>query len=184
MLFRSFGLGWVQVIKGDIYKKKARAQQRKIVVEKAARGNIYDRNGKELTRNSTSYELWFSDYDIVLKGNDKQQREKKKLEYIKKAVPLIEQDTKKQNDPTVCAELGWISYYWMIAYTIPGLAAIKVSQFAIFAVLMGFVAERTARSYHKHGEVRFADIAMPILLTAMTMVVAYIFAVLSGSDAL
>ena len=85
---------------------------------------------------------------------------------------------------TVCAELGWISYYWMIAYTIPGLAAIKVSQFAIFAVLMGFVAERTARSYHKHGEVRFADIAMPILLTAMTMVVAYIFAVLSGSDAL
>ena len=94
----TFGLGWVQVIKGDIYKKKARAQQRKIVVEKAARGNIYDRNGKELTRNSTSYELWFSDYDIVLKGNDKQQREKKKLEYIKKAVPLIEQDTKKQND--------------------------------------------------------------------------------------
>ena len=85
---------------------------------------------------------------------------------------------------TVCAELGWISYYWMIAYTVPGLAAIKVSQFAIFAVLMGFVAERTARSYHKHGEVRFADIAMPILLTAMTMVVAYIFAVLSGSDAL
>ena len=85
---------------------------------------------------------------------------------------------------TVCAELGWISYYWMIAYTIPGLAAIKVSQFSIFAVLMGFVAERTARSYHKHGEVRFADIAMPILLTAMTMVVAYIFAVLSGSDAL
>ena len=63
----TFGLGWVQVIKGDIYKKKARAQQRKIVVEKAARGNIYDRNGKELTRNSTSYELWFSDYDIVHK---------------------------------------------------------------------------------------------------------------------
>lgn len=85
---------------------------------------------------------------------------------------------------TVCAELGWISYYWMIAYTILGLANIKVPQLAIFTVLIGFVAERTARSYHKHGEVRFADIAMPILLTAMTMAVAYIFAVLSGSDAL
>lgn len=84
----------------------------------------------------------------------------------------------------VCAELGWISYHWMIAYSIPGLSTIKIPQFAIFSVLIGFVAERAARSYHKYGKIRSADIAMPILLTALTMIVAYIFAVLNGSDAL
>lgn len=84
----------------------------------------------------------------------------------------------------VGAELGWISYHWMTAYTIPGLETVRIPQFAIFATLMGFVAERVARSYHKHGKVRSSDVAMPITLMLLVMVVAYIFSVLSGSDAL
>lgn len=84
----------------------------------------------------------------------------------------------------ICAELAWISYHWMVAYAVPGLGTIKVSQLAIFSLLLGLVAERAANSFRKHGKIRGSDIAMPIALTAMVMIVAYIFAILNGSDAL
>ena len=82
------------------------------------------------------------------------------------------------------AELGWIGFHWLMAYPIPGFGTIQFSQLALFTALNGFVAERAYASYHKHGTVRRADILMPIALTIAVNLVAYIFAVVKGSDAL
>ena len=82
------------------------------------------------------------------------------------------------------AEFGWISFHWLMAYQVVGFGAIQLSQLALFATLLSFVAERAYASYHKHGSVRRSDIVMPISLTASLMVVVYIMAVIFGSDAL
>jgi len=84
----------------------------------------------------------------------------------------------------VVAELGWISFHWMVAYSIPGFESIRLSQFALFATLICFVAERAYRSHRQHGEVRRIDIVPPIVFTALIMLVMFIFAAIYGSDAL
>ena len=65
---------------------------------------------------------------------------------------------------TIFAELGWVSYHWMFAYTISGLGAIKLAQLPLFLVLFGFVCERAYNSYYQHGVVRGADIVLPSTL--------------------
>lgn len=75
----------------------------------------------------------------------------------------------------VFAELGWIGYHWLFAYSIPGVAGIKIPQLAIILTLCSFVAERTYRSYHKHGSVKTSDVILPILLTVAVLVVLFAF---------
>ena len=65
---------------------------------------------------------------------------------------------------TIFAELGWVSYHWMFAYTISGLGAIKLAQLPLFLVLFGSVCERAYNSYYQHGVVRGADIVLPSTL--------------------
>lgn len=84
----------------------------------------------------------------------------------------------------ICAELGWIGFHWLMAYPLPGFGAVQFSQLALFTSLYALIAERAYVSYHRHGEVRRADIILPVLLTISIMVVVYILAVLNGSDAL
>lgn len=75
----------------------------------------------------------------------------------------------------IFAEIGWASYHWMFAYSIPGTNGIKVPQIALLLVLTSFVAERSYVSYHKHGSVKLADILLPILLTVAVLVVLLVF---------
>ena len=82
------------------------------------------------------------------------------------------------------AEIGWISFHWLMAYPLPGFGAIQFSQLALFASLVCFVAERAYASYHRHGSVHKSDIIMPVTLTVSIMVVVYIMAIMFGSDAL
>ena len=72
----------------------------------------------------------------------------------------------------------------MAAYAIPGINPIRLSQFALFATLFYFVAERAYHSYHAYGEVRRNDIIPPVALTALVVIAAYVFAAIYGSDAL
>ncbi|MGI6722411.1 MAG: peptidoglycan D,D-transpeptidase FtsI family protein [Anaerovoracaceae bacterium] len=51
-------VGYVQVVKGDVYKKKAIAQQTKDEVVEAKRGGIVDRNGEELAVSTIKYSVW------------------------------------------------------------------------------------------------------------------------------
>lgn len=82
------------------------------------------------------------------------------------------------------AEIGWISFHWLMAYQITGFGAIQFSQLALFTTLMCFVAERGYASYHKHGSVKRSDIIMPVVLTVSLMAAVFIMAIIFGSDAL
>ena len=65
----------------------------------------------------------------------------------------------------VIAELGWLTYHWTIAYTLPFMAGLKLPQATLLVLGISFLAERIYSSYHKHdGVVRFNDIALPMLL--------------------
>lgn len=82
------------------------------------------------------------------------------------------------------AELGWISFHWLMAYPIPNSGSIQFSQLALFTTLLCFIAERSYNSYHRYGKVRGADILPSVILTASIMLTAYIFALLFGPEAL
>lgn len=84
----------------------------------------------------------------------------------------------------VFAELGWISYHWLMAYPLAGFGDIQLSQLALFVTLFCLVAERSYVSFHKHGVVRRSDIMLPVILTVSIMAAVYIFAVIFGTDAL
>ncbi len=75
----------------------------------------------------------------------------------------------------VFAEVGWASYHWLFAYSIAGIGSIKVPQIAILLTLLGFVAERSYVSYHKHGVIKRYDIILPVLLTVSVILVLFIF---------
>lgn len=66
--FITFGLtlrlGYIQIVKGEEYKKGALEQWTKDIEVKAKRGIIYDRNGKKLAVSISSYTVWCSPADI------------------------------------------------------------------------------------------------------------------------
>lgn len=71
----------------------------------------------------------------------------------------------------IFAEMGWVAYHWLFAYTVPGLGDLKLSQLAIFLTLLCFVAERCYRSYRQHGSMQQKDVMLPILLAGGVIVV-------------
>lgn len=76
----------------------------------------------------------------------------------------------------IFAELGWAAYHWLFAYTIPGFGdGVKLSQLALFVTLLSFVAERSYRSYHRHGSVQARDVIMPAALSLAIVVILVIF---------
>lgn len=54
----SFRVGWVQIVNGDEYSKKALESQTRDVPIPAKRGVIYDRNGKELAVSAVTFSIW------------------------------------------------------------------------------------------------------------------------------
>lgn len=65
----------------------------------------------------------------------------------------------------IAAELGWVTYHWTIAYSLPMGGGLKLPQLTLLLLGVSFLAERTYYSYHKHGEVRLHDILLPMLLS-------------------
>ncbi|MDB5183943.1 MAG: rane protein of unknown function [Candidatus Saccharibacteria bacterium] len=64
----------------------------------------------------------------------------------------------------VTAEIGWLSYHWTIAYTLPFGGGLKLPQATLLLLGISFLAERTYSSYMKHQAIRFNDIVLPMLL--------------------
>jgi hypothetical protein len=64
----------------------------------------------------------------------------------------------------VIAEIGWISYHWTIAYTLPFGGGLKLPQATLILLGISFLAERTYSSYMKHETIRFNDVVLPALL--------------------
>jgi hypothetical protein len=63
----------------------------------------------------------------------------------------------------VIAEVGWLSYHWTIAYSLP-LGGLKLPQATLLLLGISFLAERTYSSYTKHQTIRASDIVLPALL--------------------
>lgn len=75
----------------------------------------------------------------------------------------------------VLAEIGWLTYHWTFAYSIPGAGAIRLSQAALIALGVSFVAERVYASYTKHGSVRSGDVVLPVLLAGSVILILLVF---------
>lgn len=75
----------------------------------------------------------------------------------------------------IVAEIGWLTYHWTFAYDLPGVGDIQLSQTALIALGVSFVAERVYSSYTKHGAVRSSDVLLPILLAVSVIIVLLLF---------
>lgn len=58
LMFLTVRVAWIQIVSADDLTQKAVAQQTKDIPIEAKRGNIYDRNGKELATSIACYSLW------------------------------------------------------------------------------------------------------------------------------
>lgn len=79
-----FRVGWLQIVTGDEYSKKALESQTRDVPIPAKRGVIYDRNGKELAISAVTFSVWARP-DTVMHQNKKQTPEEN-VERISKAL--------------------------------------------------------------------------------------------------
>jgi hypothetical protein len=75
----------------------------------------------------------------------------------------------------VFAEIGWLCFHWMIAYTLPFAAGLKLPQVTIIAIALSFLAERVYGSYAKHDKVQASDILLPLLLSLGIIAVLVLF---------
>lgn len=75
----------------------------------------------------------------------------------------------------VFAEIGWLTYHWTFAYSLPGVGDIKLVQGALIALGISFMAERAYSSYEKHGSIRSSDVMLPILLSTSVIIVLVAF---------
>lgn len=65
----------------------------------------------------------------------------------------------------VVAELGWLTFHWTIAYSLPFAGGLKLPQATLLILGVSFLAERIYSSLHKHQTIRLNDIMLPMLLT-------------------
>ncbi len=74
----------------------------------------------------------------------------------------------------VMAQIGWVSFHWLIAYQIPFVEMIKLPQVTIVVLAISFLAERVYSSYVKNGEVRGSDVLLPSLLSLGVLAVVVV----------
>ena len=75
----------------------------------------------------------------------------------------------------VLAELGWLSYHWLFAYTLPNSANLKFVQVALIATLVSFLAEQVLASRHSNGNAKFTDLVLPAAFTTILILIVVVF---------
>ena len=76
----------------------------------------------------------------------------------------------------VMAQIGWLGYHWAFAYNLPGLSGIELSQTAIIALVLAFLADRTYSSYyHNEGIIRSSDVLLPTIFSVSVIAVILVF---------
>lgn len=76
----------------------------------------------------------------------------------------------------IMAEIGWLGYHWAFAYSLPGLASIDLSQTALIALILGFLADRVYDNYyHNEGAIRWNDVMLPAIFSASVILVILLF---------
>ena len=72
------------------------------------------------------------------------------------------------------AELSWIAYHWLVAYTVPG-TMLRIPQLAIIATISGFAALSVYRPYRDRGKLKLNDFILPVGFAAVTIFVIIVF---------
>lgn len=75
----------------------------------------------------------------------------------------------------IMAQLGWITYHWQMAYTLPNSADFKFAQLSLLATLLTFLACKGYASYHEHGAIKVSDMMMPSSFVVGTIVLLLAF---------
>lgn len=75
----------------------------------------------------------------------------------------------------ILAELGWLTYHWTFAYSIPGFGALKLSQAALVALTLSFLSERVYASYRRHDSVRIGEIILPTISSIAVIAIILLF---------
>lgn len=87
MLLLCLRLGWIQIVKGDMYSDLAIQQQTRDTPIEAERGVIYDTNGNELAVSVTCYTIWARPTDI--KSAETAAEGRKNIEEVSKTLSKI-----------------------------------------------------------------------------------------------
>lgn len=69
------------------------------------------------------------------------------------------------------AQVGWVTYHWTIAYSLPAANSLKIPQAALIVLALSFVAQQAYGSYVKHKEVRIGEILLPVLLSGSVVAI-------------
>ena len=75
LLFLSVRIGYIQIVKGEEYSKKALNQQMQDEILTPERGEILDRNGNELAVNLKAYSVWVRRDEIVKNRSEEKRNE-------------------------------------------------------------------------------------------------------------
>ena len=80
------------------------------------------------------------------------------------------------------AEMGFVAYHWIVVYEVI-LSEITVSQFAIIATALGFLAERYYDSQRRNeGSVKWVDVVWPTIFTViLILILLFLFGGLYGA---
>lgn len=75
----------------------------------------------------------------------------------------------------ILAEIAWLTYHWTIGYQVT--SSMQLSQAAVLATLMTFVADRAYLSFKKDGKIEASSVALPVLL-CIAVIAVFIFDIL------
>lgn len=68
----------------------------------------------------------------------------------------------------VMGELSWLSYHWVIAYSVG--PQLLIPQVAIIAGLIGFVAMTIYSAYEDDGKIEFAELRWPFIFSGLILI--------------
>ena len=74
----------------------------------------------------------------------------------------------------IMAQLAWVLSHWAVAYQIP-LFGVRVPQATLIVGMVTFSVYSVYASHRRHGKVRSADVAMPIMFSASIVFVLMVF---------
>lgn len=84
-------VGWVQIVKGDEYSKKAIKQQTKDISIAAKRGSICDRNGTKLAISANCYSIWARPLNVA-EGKTEKERQDSLANAVAKLSGILDMD--------------------------------------------------------------------------------------------
>lgn len=75
----------------------------------------------------------------------------------------------------VVAELGWLAYHWVVAYSVAPTGLLKIPQIAVVVTALAYFAISAYAHFEKKGKLRFLDVKYQAIFTASIILVVLIF---------